>query len=592
MDEQKAAMTRSHFTHLMRLIRDAKPPVFWLFVALFLSILQTLSSLLIPLLTKDVIDQIQVTSISKSMIFFLIGAFLLQAVASGTSQYILGYTGQHVIARIRSRLWNKILSLPISYFDQHRSGDLITRMTQDTNMILTLVKSYIVSFFSNLIAIVGAICILFYLDWVMTMIILIAVPIAFLLIIPLGRMMFRIAKLQQQEMSNLTSLLTQVVSEIRLVKAFGTEPFESKQGEERIHGLFRFGIKETKIQAIVTPFFGFVIMGLLVMIIGYGGIRVSEGLLTTGELIAFILLLFQIVIPFGQFASFYTELQRVLGATDRIHTLLALPIEANEETLVAAKGSSSIDIQHLYFSYAPGEPVLQNVTFTIPARKTTAIVGPSGSGKSTLFSLLEKFYVPDSGQINFGDDPIEQYTHESWRKKIGYVAQESPLLAGTIRDNIVYGVEFEVPEEKLIAASQMAYAHHFIEQLPHGYNTQVGERGIMLSGGQRQRIAIARALLRNPDILMLDEATSSLDGTSEYEVQQALKALMKDRTTVVIAHRLSTVVDSDQIVVLEKGIVTGTGTHQQLMRTHATYRDLAQKQFGMNEFIRAKENRE
>ncbi len=589
MNSNKSSIDLSHIQNFIRLLREANPPVMLLSIALTLSILQTLAGLVVPLLTKDLVDHLDIASIDSRIILLLIGAFIVQAISAGISQYVLGYSGQQVVATIRTRLWNKVLSLPIPYFDQNRSGDTISRITNDTNLVLALVKDHLIAFLSNIVAILGAVTILFYLDWMMTMIIITAVPVAFLILIPLGRQMYKISKSQQQEMANLTSVLTQIISEIRLVKAYSTEPYEAQQGQERIQGLFRFGIKESAIQAIVSPFFGLVIMAILVVIIGYGGIRVSSGLLSAGELIAFILLLFQIVIPFAQFASFYTQLQRVLGATDRIQLILSLEEESHQETLEVEKGNQSIDIQHLYFAYESGETVLHDVNFTIPAHMTTAIVGPSGSGKSTLFALMERFYVPDSGQINYGDDPIEQYTYASWRKKIGYVSQESPLLAGTVRENILYGVDREVSLDQVIAAAEMAYAHSFIEQLPQGYNTEVGERGIMLSGGQRQRIAIARALLRNPDILMLDEATSSLDSTSEYEVQKALHNLMQGRTTIVIAHRLATVVDSHQIVVLEKGRVTGKGTHQQLMQFHTVYRDLAQKQFGLNEFIRAKE---
>ncbi|MEG9460814.1 MAG: ATP-binding cassette domain-containing protein, partial [Bacillus amyloliquefaciens] len=241
-----------------------------------------------------------------------------------------------------------------------------------------------------------------------------------------------------------------------------------------------------------------------------------------------------------------------------------------------------IKLEQVSFGYKTDQTILKDITATIEAGKVTAIVGPSGGGKTTLFKLLERFYNPTAGSILLGNEPIDTYSLESWREHIGYVSQESPLMSGTIRDNICYGLKREVTDEELRQAADMAYALQFIEDLPKKFETEVGERGIMLSGGQRQRIAIARALLRNPSILMLDEATSSLDSQSEKWVQQALEVLMKGRTTIVIAHRLSTVVDADQLLFVEQGEITGRGTHHELMASHSLYRDFAEQQLKLN----------
>lgn len=380
-------------------------------------------------------------------------------------------------------------------------------------------------------------------------------------------------------MAGLTSVLSQVIGEIRLVKAYGTEKQESEAGDSRIRKMFAFGLQEARILALIGPLFTFVMTAVLVVILGVGGMRVASGMLSPGELVAFILLLFQVIMPMGQFTTLYSRLQKVVGATERIQAILADEEEPHHSTKVAPKGNETIAFHDVHFSYVTGEEVLHGINLTVPTRKVTAIVGPSGSGKSTLFSLMEQFYMPDSGHISYGGQAITDYSLSSWRSKIGYVSQESPLMAGTIKDNITYGLDREVTMDEIRRAAEMAYSADFIDKLPQGYETEVGERGIKLSGGQRQRIAIARALLRSPDILMLDEATSSLDSTSEYEVQQALSNLMEGRTTIVIAHRLSTVVDSDQIVVLEHGHVTGTGTHAELIGNHPVYRELAQKQF-------------
>ncbi|MGP0580291.1 ABC transporter ATP-binding protein [Paenibacillus peoriae] len=570
----KAGMGR-----FIKLIASAHPPKAILIIALILTLIQTIAGLIVPMMTKGLIDGLTFSSLNRMVIVGLLGAFVLQAVASAVSIYMLNYAGHKIVANLRKRLWHKILSLPIPYFDRNRSGDTMSRVTNDTSLIMNLITEYLVNLISNVIAIIGGIALLFYLDWVMTLIIMAIVPLTALILFPVGRKMYRISKKQQDEMADLTSVLSQVIGEIRLVKAYGTESREAQAGEDRIYRMFRFGLQESRILALVGPISTFLLTAVLVIILGVGGVRVASGVLTAGDLVAFILLLFQVITPMAQFTTLYSRLQKVVGATERIQTILDHEEEPLELKQEAAKENRDIILRDVAFSYTEGEEVLHNANLVIPANRTTAFVGPSGSGKSTLFSLLERFYVPDTGEIRYGDEPISSYTLSSWRSKIGYVSQESSMMTGTVRDNITYGLGREADLEEVRRAATMAYANTFIMDLPQGYNTEVGERGMKLSGGQRQRIAIARALLRSPDILMLDEATSSLDSSSEHEVQKALANLMEGRTTIVIAHRLSTVVHSDQIIVLDKGKVTGAGTHTELLESHQVYRELAQKQF-------------
>ncbi|MDN4084227.1 ABC transporter ATP-binding protein [Paenibacillus polymyxa] len=570
----KAGMGR-----FIKLIASAHPPKAILIIALILTLVQTIAGLIVPMMTKGLIDGLTFSSLNRMVIIGLLGAFVLQAVASAVSIYMLNYAGHKIVANLRKRLWHKILSLPIPYFDRNRSGDTMSRVTNDTSLIMNLITEYLVNLISNVIAIIGGIALLFYLDWVMTLIILTIVPLTALILFPVGRKMYRISKKQQDEMADLTSVLSQVIGEIRLVKAYGTESREAQAGEDRIYRMFRFGLQESRILALVGPISTFLLTAVLVIILGVGGVRVASGVLTAGDLVAFILLLFQVITPMAQFTTLYSRLQKVVGATERIQTILDHEEEPLELKQEASKESRDIVFRDVAFSYTEGEEVLHRANLVIPANRTTAFVGPSGSGKSTLFSLLERFYVPDTGEIRYGDESISSYTLSSWRSKIGYVSQESSMMTGTVRDNITYGLGREADLEEVRRAAMMAYADTFIMDLPQGYDTEVGERGMKLSGGQRQRIAIARALLRSPDILMLDEATSSLDSSSEHEVQKALANLMEGRTTIVIAHRLSTVVHSDQIIVLDKGNVTGAGTHAELLETHQVYRELAQKQF-------------
>lgn len=566
-----------------QLLRDTKPSKWRLSIALLLSVLSTFGGLIIPLFTKDLVDSFSMDTLNQMTIVVLVVAFVAQAIASGFSIYFLNYVGQSIVASLRKRLWTKFLRLPISYYDQSRTGDMISRMTNDTSIVKNLITDHVTGFFTGIISIIGSVAILLYLDWKMTIIMLTAVPLTLMVLFPLGAQMYKISKGLQDETASFTAKITQVLAEIRLVKSSNAERIEKTSGETGIRKLFRFGLREGKVQAFISPLVTLVLMAMLVIIIGYGGVRVSSGVLSAGDLVAFILYLFQIMMPMVQFSTFFTELQKAKGATERIIETLKHP----EEDFTSGDDVTEVNVpivaEGLTFGYEDGQAVLQDLHFTIQPGKVTAIVGPSGSGKTTLFSLLERFYEPDEGTIYFGSTPIDQFSLRSWRRLFGYVSQESPIVAGTIRENICYGLEEDVSEDALREATKMAYADKFIQAFPEGYETEVGERGIKLSGGQRQRIGIARALLRDPTILMLDEATSSLDSQSEIYVQKALQNLMRGRTTLVIAHRLSTVVNADQILFLDKGKLTGVGTHAELYATHEKYRTFATQQLLMKE---------
>ncbi|MEH7331635.1 ABC transporter ATP-binding protein [Neobacillus drentensis] len=567
------------------LVQQTKPPKLLICIALLLSVSTTLVGLLVPLFTKNLINDFSISALSTGRILLLVGALSVQAIASGISIYLLSHIGQSVVAGIRDRLWKKLLVLPIHFYDEHQSGDTVSRMTNDTAVVKGLITEHLSGFLTGIISIIGSLVVLLILDWKMTLLMFIAIPLSALILVVLGRKMHQVSKGMQDETARFTSVLQQVLSEIRLVKASNAEPLEYKNGKIGITQLFQYGLKEAKIQALITPLIGLVIMILLVVILGYGGMRVSSGALTAGDLVAFIMYLFQIVMPMGQIAGFITQFNKSTGATERIIAIMDSLEEQDNADHPVQNVHQTITVDHLNFSYKNGEEVLKDVSFSVEAGKVTAIVGPSGSGKTTLFSLLERFYQPQSGDICLGENSINDFSLQSWRSQVGYVSQESPIISGTIRDNICYGIEKTVEDADLQRVAKMAYADQFISELPNGYDTEVGERGMKLSGGQRQRIAIARAFLRNPKILMLDEATSSLDSKSELVVQQALQNLMKGRTTLIIAHRLSTVIDSDQIIFLEKGKMTGSGTHEHLLQTHSLYREFAEQQLRLKEIV-------
>ncbi|REE80119.1 ATP-binding cassette subfamily B protein AbcA/BmrA [Paenibacillus taihuensis] len=569
---------QGNWKQLVRLIARTKPSKAMLITAILMSLAGTGVSLLIPLFTKNLVDGFSLSNLSWKQLTVFGGVFVLQAVVSGFASFMLNVSGQRIVANLRDRLWKKLLVLPIPYYDSNRTGETISRMTNDTGIVKQLIAENLTSFLSGIISVIGSVIVLFYMDWQMTSVMLGVIPIAALFMVPLGRQMYHISKGLQKETASFTTTLTQVLSEVRLVKSMNAERREYAAGNKWIKSLYQFGVKEAKIQALIAPLIYFVMMMLLVVIVGYGGMRVSSGALSAGELVAFILYLIQIVMPMTQITTFFTQFKKTVGATERIGSILDSPEEDHSVGKPVGEGAKAITIHDLSFGYGNGEPVLTNLDFRVEPGTVTAIVGPSGGGKTTLFSLLERYYEPTGGTIKYGNEAIDSFNLREWRSQFGYVSQESPLIAGTIRENICYGIEHEVDDAELVKAAEMAYAHNFISELPEGYDTEVGERGIKLSGGQRQRIAIARALLRDPKILMLDEATSALDSKSEVVVQEALKNLMAGRTTLVIAHRLSTVVDADQIIFVEKGKLTGSGTHDELLATHPLYREFATQQ--------------
>ncbi|ARI76104.1 ABC transporter ATP-binding protein [Halobacillus mangrovi] len=557
-------------------IKGGLPAKGLIVIALILSLLETAASLVVPLFTRNLVDQLSTGALSTGLVLFLAGTFIIQTISSGFSYYLLAYIGEHIVSFIRRELWGKVLHLPISYFDEHESGETMSRITQDTNTVKNLITNHLVSFVTGIISIIGAVIILLTIDWRMTLIMLIAVPVAFLIILPLGRKMYKVSKQMQDEMADFSANLGRVLSEIRLVKSSNAEIAENKKGRKGISQLFTYGLKEAKIQSVISPFMTTIIMVVLVILIGYGGVRVASGALSAGSLVAIIIYMFQIVVPFSQLATFMTAFQKAMGATERIQGMLSKPTEPFDQPHEFRK--EPLTFHHVSFGYDPDHSILHDLNFTVAPGETVAIVGPSGAGKTTIFSLIERFYSPTSGYISVGDHSISNIKLDRWRQSIGYVSQESPIMAGSIRDNICYGVHREIKRSELEEALKQANAYGFVMELPDRMETLVGERGIKLSGGQRQRIAIARALLRNPDFLLLDEATSNLDSESEAAVQEALRVLMKGRTTFIIAHRLSTVIESDRMIVLERGRMTGEGTHETLYQQNPMYRHLVDQQ--------------
>ncbi|WP_430787879.1 ABC transporter ATP-binding protein [Virgibacillus flavescens] len=562
------------------LILSTNIPKVALTTGLIMSVITTLVGLSIPLLTRELVDGFSASSISITLMIVIGLVFILQGVVDGFSTYLLAAVGQQIVAKLREIMWVKLIRLPVSYSDKTASGESVSRVVNDTGIVRDLISQHFPQFITGVISIIGAVIILFVMDWKMTLLMLISVPVTVLIMLPLGRKMAKISRGLQDETANFTSNIQQTLSEIRLMKSSTAEKVEDKRGITGIGKLLGFGLKEARVFALIGPLIYLIVMVVIVVIIGYGGIRVAEGSMSTGSLVAFLLYLFQIIYPITSFAMFFTQLQKAKGATERIIDILEVPLEGSHEGSDKDVTNLPVVFRDVSFSYSTDEPVLKNVSLEAQPGEMIAFAGPSGGGKTTIFGLIERFYEPTKGEILIGKTPINTISLESWRSQIGYVSQESAMMAGTIRENLCYGLSEseEIPDERLWEVAEMAYADQFIKTFSKGLDTEVGERGVKLSGGQRQRIAIARAFLRNPKILMMDEATASLDSQSEGIVQQALTRLMDGRTTFVIAHRLSTIIDADKIIFIESGKVTGIGTHQNLLQTHTLYREFAEQQ--------------
>lgn len=573
---QKKQSIKPFFT----LLTSIKIPKWALIFGLATSLVTTIVGLLVPLLTRELVDGFSVEALSAGLIAALAAAFIVQAVINGVSIYLLSMVGQRIVAGLRERMWLHLLRLRVGYFDQHASGQTVSRVVNDTGIVRNLITDHFPNFVTGIITIIGAVAILLVLDWKMTLIMMLAVPLTIAIMIPLGRKMAKISRSLQDETAVFTGDVQQTLGEIRLMKSSTAERVEEQRGLSGVQKLYGLGMREAKVYALIGPLMYLVVMVVIVMIIGYGGIRVSEGSMSTGSLVAFLLYLFQIVVPLATFARFFTELQKARGATERIIDILELPVEEQQRGIELDITGKTLRLEDVSFAYENSEPVLQGVSFEARPGQKIAFAGPSGGGKTTIFGLIERFYEPTAGTITIGDVPINDVAIASWRDQIGYVSQESAMMGGTIRANLTYGLPDadNYQDEELWRVSRMAYAEEFIASFPDGLDTQVGERGVKLSGGQRQRIAIARAFLRDPKLLMMDEATASLDSQSEGIVGQALGRLMEGRTTLVIAHRLSTIVDADQIVFIEGGRVTGIGNHRELTGKHALYREFAEQQ--------------
>lgn len=571
MADLPAAKNKFKLHDFLHLINSVNPKKALFALGIGFSLITSGASLIVPQLTKGLIDTSSLNKINGPMIAILVVAFLAQLGFGTLGGFLLRYVGESAVKTLRERLWAHLLKLPVTYFDAHKSGESSSRLVNDTSVIKDLVTQQFPNFITGAIQLIGAMIILFVMDWRMALLMFSAVPIIALIMLPIGRQL-------QAATADFNADASEKLADVRLIKASNGENFEKVTGGHFIERIFTIGVKDAKIEAVLQPIMMTAMLGLFVGILGYGAVRVQSGTLTSGSLVAFLIYLFNIIAPVTTFATFFSQVQKAMGSTERIQEILATEPEPADQTAAVDVVGQTITVNQLSFGYTADQTILHNVNFTAKPNTVVAFAGPSGGGKSTIFALLERFYQPDAGTIKIGTQNIQAIDLANWRQQIGYVSQDSGVFAGTIRENLQYGLAKTLTDAELWHGLELAYADQFVRDFTDQLDTQIGERGVKLSGGQKQRLAIARAFLRDPKILMLDEATASLDSQSEEKVQRALDQLMVGRTTLVIAHRLSTIVDADQIYFIENGAVTGHGTHSELMQQHALYAQYVNEQ--------------
>lgn len=558
-----------------KILRYAKPYRKGILFAFLCLAVTSVITLYLPLLVRNMINVVVVeknAAALNGLTLDIIGVIAFQMVFGITQNYILGFVGNRMTADFRMDLFNHIQSLSLRFFQERRVGEIISRMSNDISVIQKALVSIPVAVLRQSITLVGGLAIVFYLNWKLSGLILIVLPPLMLFARIFGKRLRNLAGQVQDQLARTMVVLEEVISSIKVVKSYNREEYEKKRFEEGIESAFDAEVKKVKVSAFFGPFVLFLTFLVSALLIWYGGRQVMTGTTTPGELAAFFLYAIIIAGPIGTFVRLYTQIQEALGAIRRVYEILETrPLIVDPENPVAFDHvQGGIEFDHVSFGYNKETPVLKDVSLQVRPGEQVALVGPSGAGKSTVIQLVHRFFDVDSGAIRIDGHDIRDTELKTFLNHVALVPQETLLFGGTIRENILYG-KLDATDDELDKAARFANAYDFIKDMDQGYDTVVGEKGVKLSGGERQRIAIARALLKNPKILILDEATSSLDNQSETLIQDALENLMQDRTTLIIAHRLSTVHNADRIVVLDKGQVVETGNHKELIANEGLY---------------------
>ena len=566
-----------------RLIIYIRPYKLRLIAALICMVLAAGANLVVPWIIKDVIDKVfsnkdmvmlNIITVGILITFFLRGIFFY------SQTYLMSYIGQRVIIDIREAVYRQLQRLSLSYFDKRQTGTIMSTVTNDVAALQSALVDSLVEMVTEAMILVGSLASMFFLHWKLTILTLLTMPLVLQAINIFGRKLRNAGRILQERTADITAVLQETIAGIRVVRSFAREEYEIDRFGQQNYKNFRAQMKTSQLMAALTPVIEVLAAIGVVFIIWYGGMEVIDGTITSGALIAFLIYVVNLANPVKRLSRVYGNIQRALAAADRVFEVIDTEPDIQEmpDAIELPVVQGYVTFEQVTFAYTPGQPALQNLTLTVKPGEMVAIVGPSGAGKTTIANLLPRFYETSEGRILIDGHDIRTVTLKSLREQIGIVPQETILFNGTIYENILYG-RLNATEEDVMAAAKAANAHEFIVKLTGQYQEQIGERGAKLSGGQRQRIAIARAILKNPRILILDEATSALDTESEKLVQQALDKLMVGRTSFVIAHRLSTVQRADTIVVLDKGRIIEQGTHGELLAKGGLYHKLHQVQF-------------
>ncbi|WP_303816206.1 lipid A export permease/ATP-binding protein MsbA [Selenomonas ruminantium] len=566
-----------------RLLQYIRPYLKRLGLAIVCIVVAAACNLYLPWIIKDMVDKVLA---DKDMVMLyvicvsIVVVFLIRGIFYYGQSYLVSYIGQKVVIDVREVMFRKFQRMPMAYFDKHQTGETMSYITNDVSAIQSALVDQLIEMVTEGSILIGSIVMMVYLDWKLSLLTLIVIPLVGQAMKIFGRKLKRNGTVIQERAADITSLLQESISSIRVVKSFVREEYEIKRFINQNILNFQAAMKNVQLTSLLTPTVEFLAAVSVTFIVGFGGYEVVNGQMTAGALVAFLTYAVNLANPVKRLARVYGNLQRAMAAVDRVFAVIDLPepIRDKEGAKELPKIDGHVKVDHVTFGYKEGVNALEDVSLEVKPGQMIAFVGPSGAGKSTIANLIPRFYEINSGAISIDGQDIRDVTVASLREQIGIVPQETMLFSTTVMENIRYG-RLDATDEEVIEAAKAANADVFIRELPQGYDTPIGERGLNLSGGQRQRMSIARAILKNPRILILDEATSALDTESEKIVQAALDSLMVGRTSFVIAHRLSTIFNADQIYVIDGGRIKEHGTHEELLAKNGLYSHLYNIQF-------------